>query len=410
MTSFLFGGNPEPIPSALKTTTAECTPSTFDSIHALRAAIHDFVNDILRFTQRARSIKYPVSLRRRASSSSYDSFRSSSSSRYSSSSRSSPLSPSPLASVHSPTTSPSSDEDDSKLLPNLPQASIALCELEADKNARSARLCSLRVAVSLFRVNQSAVVMASANPNTIALAVLQIHLCISEIWLATALIRAETAFDAHLELFSTIVSLAVTVLEAEQQQQKQQKPQQQSQRHQPGGLPIGASSIFTLETNIIPALYYVATKCRHGPVRHAALSLLRQNGGRRENLWRADVLGAIAARIIEVEEGYAVVGNGAAKRETGSTYADVIKEEEAREEMPVRSTASTDIHQGLSVNFGLSSAPEHSIGDVGAIDIPGVDLSADPIVTEWGFEEQLGAEDDGRFMGSFILDDIPTKW
>lgn len=408
VTSFLFGGNPKPIPSSLKTTTSEHIPSTFDSIHALRAAVHDFVDDVLRFTQRARPVKFPsTASRRRTSSSSYGSFQSATSS-YSSSSPSSPLSLSPLTYMQSPTdSSSSSSEEESKLPPNSPQTNIPLGELQADKDTLLARLGRLRVALSLFRANQSAVLMVSGNPNTVALALLQIHLCISEIWLATALTRAEAAFDAHVETFSTIVSLAMTVLEAEQQQ-KQQKSQQQGQKHhQPGCVPVPTPFVFTLETHIIPALYYVATKCRHGPVRHAALSLLRRNGGRRENIWRADVLGTIAARIIDIEEEYV-----AAERDTGSTSAGTIKKEWVRCETPPFLYPSTTIHQELPVNYGMLPIPDIQTGDAGHMVMPAIDSCNNPIATElnqWGFEGQLGSEGGDIFMNNSIFGDAPVS-
>lgn len=410
MTSFLFGCNPEPIPPSLKTTKAGRIPSTFDSIHALRAAIHDFLDDVLRFTLRSRPIKFPTTVpQRRASSSSYSLSRSPSPSP--SSPPSSPLSPSPLVSIQSPPPSIPTEASKSKTLPTSSQTKIALCELESDREALSAQLGRLRVALSLFRVNQLTAVTASANPNAAALALLQIHLCIAEIWLATALTRAEATYDAHTETFSTIVSLAVTVLEAEQQQRQKQQQQQQNQKHyQPGDPASVTPSVFTLETHVIPALYYVATKCRHGLVRNAALALLKRNSSRRENLWRADVLGAIAARIIEIEEEYVAVENEDVRRESNGACASTIKKEEIRQATSTCAGPDTISIQN-ELDFGLNSlstcAPAEAAAMATAPDLLIAGFSAVPVLTEldqWGYEEQLCGGEDGFLIDNFFID------
>lgn len=297
MTSFLFGGSPLPIPPSLKSpSTSEAAtataniPTTFDTIHGLRASVHDFLDTALRFTRKARSSKYP----KRATS----------------------PSATPSATPASASTSTSASAyhlGSSSYASTFASASFraSVCTLESEKKSLLAQLRRLRIALSLFRINQSpapAVPLdakstpANFNSNAATLALLQIHLSIAEIWLATALTRDEVAFDAHVETFSSVVSLAATVLDTERQQQSlstQNSLQGFSQTSQNSS----SCSVFTLETHIIPALYFVATKCRHGPVRHAALAMLSANAGRRENLWRADVLGAIAARIVQIEEG-----------------------------------------------------------------------------------------------------------
>ncbi|CAK7220559.1 hypothetical protein SEUCBS140593_004274 [Sporothrix eucalyptigena] len=333
LTSFLLGGNPEPIPAALKTLVAHRIPDTFDSIHALRATVHDFLEAVLRFTRRARPIKYPPTRRRRKSSSSFASYRSSST--LSSSPPTSPLSPSSPSSPisrQSPPASPSFDSDTPQADVPRPEPPRALLyELELEKVALSARLSRLRIALSLFRINQPTMMTAPMSPNAAATILLQIHLYLAEVWLATALARAESAFDAYAETFSTIVSLAVTVLDLEHQQQQKQQTQHVGS---PAAIP---SSVFTLETNVIPALYYVASKCRHRLVRKSALDVLIHNSHRRENLWRADVLGAIATRIIEMEEDHMWKGG----RSKTADFESAVKEEGFQHVDPPRDGSSS---------------------------------------------------------------------
>ncbi|KAL2024480.1 hypothetical protein VTK56DRAFT_8291 [Thermocarpiscus australiensis] len=54
--------------------------------------------------------------------------------------------------------------------------------------------------------------------------------------------------------------------------------------------------------HVIAPVYFVAAKCRHPIVRRAALDLLLRIPTRRENLWRASVMAAIAKRTIRLEE------------------------------------------------------------------------------------------------------------
>jgi hypothetical protein len=52
LTSFMFGGNPVPIPSELKT--LQNVPSAFESIDEAQYCLYDFMDECMRFTQRTR--------------------------------------------------------------------------------------------------------------------------------------------------------------------------------------------------------------------------------------------------------------------------------------------------------------------------------------------------------------------
>lgn len=246
LTSFLFGGNPVPIPDSLKV--HRDVPDTFDTIDNMRHSMHDFMEQAFRFTQRARPAKNP------------------------------------------------SD--------HVSQDTMRLLEIE--QNRLLSRLAKLNVAFSLFRASRS-----KAGPEN-ALLVLQMYLHAQHIWISTALSSSEIVYDDFLSSFAAIVPLAATYLDLETapQQSSVQNHHQATtdasiQALAPEQLSVAYVSNFTFETHIIPPLYYVATKCRHPLVRRSALELLKRNPSRRENLWRASVMGALAGHIVSLEEQWA---------------------------------------------------------------------------------------------------------
>lgn len=239
LTSFLFGGSPVRIPDALKS--QRDIPAIFDSFDSMRHSLHDFMEQAFRFTQSAR---------------------------------------------------PAKNINDS-----LSQETLRL--LEAEQEQLLSRLSKLNVAFSLFRASRS-----SPSPEK-SLLVLQMYLHAQHIWISTALNPSEVVYDTFLPFFAAIVPLAATYLDLESPlQQRPLNRRQSSSRYQviPEELSIAYASNFTFETHIIPPLYYVATKCRHPLIRRSALDLLRRNPSRRENLWRASVMGALAGHIVSLEE------------------------------------------------------------------------------------------------------------
>lgn len=106
------------------------------------------------------------------------------------------------------------------------------------------------------------------------------------IWVSTALSPLETVFDDYEAGFAAIVSHASSVV-----------AESGSLRRE--------DAAFTFETEIVPPVYWVASKCRHPLIRRAALKLLQRDEvkRRRENLWRTQELAVIAAKLIEMEEG-----------------------------------------------------------------------------------------------------------
>ncbi|KAI1480185.1 hypothetical protein F4774DRAFT_379946 [Daldinia eschscholtzii] len=67
---------------------------------------------------------------------------------------------------------------------------------------------------------------------------------------------------------------------------------------------------FIFETGFTPWLHLIATKCRDLAVRLEALRLMRLLGVPRENLWELDQMYALARRVIEIEHGVVLDGDG----------------------------------------------------------------------------------------------------
>jgi hypothetical protein len=246
LTSFLFGGTPVPLPDSLKS--RGDIPDTFGSMDHLRYFMHEFMEQAFRFTHRAR---------------------------------------------------PAKNSSDS-----ISRETMQLLEVEQDRLL--CRLAKFNVAFSLFQASRS----KPGPENT--LLVLQMYLHAQYIWISTALSSSEVVYDNYLAQFAAIVPLAAAYIDLETSLPNQptwppQKPGSTAAQpylfsginnHLPG-------SNFTFETHIIPPLYYVATKCRHPLIRRSALDLLRRDPFRRENLWRASVMGALAGHVVSLEEKWA---------------------------------------------------------------------------------------------------------
>jgi hypothetical protein len=110
------------------------------------------------------------------------------------------------------------------------------------------------------------------------------------IWTSTSVQREETRYDSHIHSFGSIIMHATKVIEARR--------------------PGSSGDAFVFESEVIPPLYWTATKCRHPLLRREALELLSRDTvrGRREQLWKAEQTSLVAARIVEMEESCACRG------------------------------------------------------------------------------------------------------
>lgn len=59
---------------------------------------------------------------------------------------------------------------------------------------------------------------------------------------------------------------------------------------------------FTPEVGIIPVLYIIGVKCRHAPIRHEVVGILRRRP-MQEAVWHSTWAASVVARIIKIEEG-----------------------------------------------------------------------------------------------------------
>ncbi|TLD05093.1 uncharacterized protein PgNI_09934 [Pyricularia grisea] len=250
LTAFLFGGKPVPIPQSLKS--LKEVPAMFESVQEIRFSLYDFIDEVLRYLQRARVARYD------------------------------------------PGTTPHT-----------------LAELERENEDLLQRLSKLSVAFALYQASKPSQV------SEVNAAVFQMYLHIMTIWVSTALSNTEACFDEHLSSFSAIIPHAATILNHSDQPSPElsllsRNRLMMQERQGEEGLPKRQNCMFTFETYVIPVLYYVATKCRHPLIRHSALDLLKQNPNRRENLWHAKKMAAIAEHVVRVEE------KSAAESEPGS--------------------------------------------------------------------------------------------
>jgi len=238
LTSWLIGGDPAAIPTPLKMLTD--VPMLFDSIADIRYALYDLMDECLRFVKKTHAAKFEEA----------------------------------------------SQED--------------MRGFEKEQDYLLRKIAKFNVAFSLYQSSQP----RDAPPGATEL--IQIHVHTTYIWTSTALNDGEAAFDSHVSTFSSIIPLAASFLDA----MANPGPRDPLSKNTPTSATAAAasvdprrfSSMFTFEMHVIAPLYFVATKCRHPLIRRAALDLLRRNPARRENLWRANVMAAIADQTIRLEE------------------------------------------------------------------------------------------------------------
>ncbi|KAK4157104.1 hypothetical protein C8A00DRAFT_40470 [Chaetomidium leptoderma] len=182
-------------------------------------------------------------------------------------------------------------------LSEIPSDQMRVFEKDQDYLLR--KLAKFNVAFSLYRSTKP----RDAPAGSISL--IQIHAHTTLIWVSTALSQHETVFDDYVDTFSAIIPLATEFIRS--LSNPNQRHEQHGAGRTTGPAPSAAdtrrfAALFTFEMYIIAPLYFVAAKCRHPIIRRAALDLLRRNPTRRENLWRANVMAAIAERTMRLEE------------------------------------------------------------------------------------------------------------
>lgn len=114
---------------------------------------------------------------------------------------------------------------------------------------------------------------------------LEIEHLTASILVSAGISSPETIFDAFEDDFGRIVALASRVASTTKSWSSQDAD----------------ALLPAFDTDILPPLYVVASRCRHPLIRRQALDLLRQ-GPRQEGYWHRGILSSIAERIMNLEE------------------------------------------------------------------------------------------------------------
>lgn len=114
--------------------------------------------------------------------------------------------------------------------------------------------------------------------------VLQIEYHAILIWLKSYSADAETVYDQHFRHFDLVVSIAEKVIELGT------RPDSRAM-----------SSAFALDAEVLPPLYWTASRCRHPLIRRRAIEVAR-NYPTREGMWNQRRYVAAAMKIMEFEE------------------------------------------------------------------------------------------------------------
>lgn len=111
--------------------------------------------------------------------------------------------------------------------------------------------------------------------------------------LSTSLEPDQSAYDAYLPQFQSIVEKARAVL----------CPAFRKDTTEAG------KRVFTLDVNVIQSLYFTALKCRDHKLRHSAISLLHISG--KEGVWDGEIMAKVAEHVVELEEAEGLVYSSA---------------------------------------------------------------------------------------------------
>jgi hypothetical protein len=124
--------------------------------------------------------------------------------------------------------------------------------------------------------------------------ILRMLYIISSIWLSACIMPEESAFDAKIPEFSSLVILASSLTSPPNvdMDSLESNPKPSSKR----------TCSFTFDMGAIAPLYFTATACRDRKIRRDAISLLGSCLPRREGLWDADIMQYVARRVVEIEE------------------------------------------------------------------------------------------------------------
>ena len=166
------------------------------------------------------------------------------------------------------------------------------CKINKRQNCRSPRTYGLnmndgllRQWVLAFEALMSAQKRKFSPRQHIEAMLLETEYLTACILVATGVSNPETVFDTFEDDFCRIIDLASRIMSTSDRWRSKYTE-----------IPLPA-----FDTNMLPPLYFVASRCRHPLIRRQALELLRQ-GPYQEGYWHRGILSSIAERIMNLEE------------------------------------------------------------------------------------------------------------
>ncbi|KAL2864856.1 Zn(II)2Cys6 transcription factor domain-containing protein [Aspergillus lucknowensis] len=159
--------------------------------------------------------------------------------------------------------------------------------------------------------------LVSTSPQEdIGLLMLRIYADVCTILVATCFSIKETAYDAHIFVFESIMKRYRDSIS-----EKRNPAHSSKNKDSAGSSPCEPR--FTLDIGFFPPLYFTALKCRNQTVRHEALSILRKFRSL-EGPWTGSMLARVAGHVVNLEEQHfvkALLPAGTSKPTTTPTAA-----------------------------------------------------------------------------------------
>ncbi|OQD91064.1 hypothetical protein PENANT_c001G02047 [Penicillium antarcticum] len=147
------------------------------------------------------------------------------------------------------------------------------------------------LAQSLYKWNTAFTTMIQKTAKSVGISdpraplALQINYFTSIIWILSCLARNETVYDQHFASFEASVAAAEKILALSTQQKKPPTPE-----------------IFSLDAEVVPAIYWTAMRCREPNIRRRAIAII-SNYPTKEGLWgQGERQYEIAKLVLEIEE------------------------------------------------------------------------------------------------------------
>ncbi|KAL4939917.1 hypothetical protein BDV06DRAFT_230774 [Aspergillus oleicola] len=137
-----------------------------------------------------------------------------------------------------------------------------------------------------YEASIASLFVTSSRSERLGVLLLRVYAEVSTILLATCFAIKETAYDAHLVRFQSIVQRYSDFHEVEYLSMAKDCP---------------AHPFFTTDASFFPPLYFTALKCRNRAVRHRALCLLKEYD-HLEGPWTGPMVAAIARHVVSLEE------------------------------------------------------------------------------------------------------------